>query len=128
MRKESSSSVKIFYPKFSKEELIKVIAERLARLNKRLPLKLVALFGSYARGNYTVASDVDLLVVYHGERREDAYALVKETFAVPCLEPHVYSEREYEEMKETIHRMVEGGVIMYFDSEEPMGFLNKSTG
>ncbi len=48
--------------------------------------------GSYARGNYTVASDVGLLVVYAGSAREGAFARVKKTLGIPSLEPHVYSE------------------------------------
>ncbi|MGQ9477637.1 MAG: nucleotidyltransferase domain-containing protein [Candidatus Bipolaricaulia bacterium] len=61
-----------------------------ARPGERLPLALVVLFGSYARGNYTtVASDVDLLIVYKGEPREGAFALVKEELALPRLEPHL---------------------------------------
>ncbi|MGQ9780086.1 MAG: nucleotidyltransferase domain-containing protein [Bacillota bacterium] len=39
-------------------------------LETRLPLRLVALFGSYGRGNYTAASNVDLLVVYRGPGNE----------------------------------------------------------
>jgi len=42
----------------------------LDELKERLYLLLVVLFGSYAEGNYTVASDVDLLVVYDGEKRK----------------------------------------------------------
>ena len=62
MPKTSSSSVKIFYPKHNREQIIEAIQEALPRLQEQLPLKLVALFGSYAKGNYTVASDIDLLV------------------------------------------------------------------
>jgi hypothetical protein len=48
--------VRIFYPKFSCEELIAKIGAGLPRLNERLPLALVALFGSYAKENYTAAA------------------------------------------------------------------------
>jgi hypothetical protein len=37
---------------------------------------------------------VDLLVVYDGEKREDAYALVKKTLDILGLEPHVYTRRD----------------------------------
>ena len=79
MRKESSSSVRIFYPKFNKEELIQKLKERIEELAGKLPLSLVVLFGSYARGNYTVASDVDLLIVYSGKERKNAFTTAKKT-------------------------------------------------
>ena len=77
-----------------------------------MPLRLVALFGSYGRGNYTAASDVDLLVVYRGPRNEDAFALVKKTLDVPRLEPHVYTEEEYRALAGTIARMVRDGTVL----------------
>ena len=70
--------------------MVRFLSERLKGLNERLPLVRVVLFGSYAKGNYTAASDIDLLVVYRDERREDAYSLVKRVLDLPGLEPHVY--------------------------------------
>jgi predicted nucleotidyltransferase len=71
------------------------------------------LFGSYAKGTYTVGSDVDLLVVYRGESRPDAYALVKRALSVPRLEPHLYTVAEYEAAASTVARMVRGGVTLF---------------
>jgi len=85
----------------------------MEKLEERLPLRLVVLFGSYARGKYTVASDVDLLVVYRGEEREDAFATVKKTLDIPLLEPHVHTEDEYERQKSLIDRMVADGVVLF---------------
>jgi len=113
MPKKSSSSVQVFYPKYSREEIVQKITASLAHLKQRLPLLLVVLFGSYARGNYTVASDVDLLVIYPGKEKREAYALVKKALSIPRLEPHVYSQGEYEKMKDTIKRMVSEGIILY---------------
>ncbi len=118
MPRGSSSSVHIYYPEHSREELIARLRERLPRLNKRLPLTLVVLFGSYARGNYTVASDVDLLIIYKGEPREEAYALVKEELALPRLEPHLYTEAEYERARATVAKMTEGGIILFGGGKE----------
>lgn len=87
-----------------------LLRRRLPALQENLPLKRVVLFGSYARGRHTVASDIDLLVVYAGPSREDAFALVKRTLDVRGLEPHAYSEQEYERVKTTLERMVVGGV------------------
>ncbi len=110
MLRKSSSSVKVFYPPFSREELITLLRQRVCILQGKLPLKRVVLFGSYSQGRQTVASDIDLLVIYAGEPREDAYALVKRTLGVRRLEPHVYAEEEYERVKATVERMVEGGI------------------
>jgi len=73
----------------------------------------VVLFGSYARGNYTVASDIDLLVVYGGEKRESAFAIIKKTVAIPGLEPHVYTEKEYHQLKDTIDRMIKDADVIF---------------
>jgi len=113
MQRKSSDPVQIFYPKFSREELIQTIGEKLEDLNKKLPFLLVVLFGSYAKGNYTVASDADLLVVYRGKERKDAYATVKRTLGVPRLEPHVYSHSEYEKMKKTVNKMTKNGIVLF---------------
>jgi len=37
-----------------------------------------------------------------------AYALVKKTLDILGLEPHVYTRREYYQLKDTIERMVSG--------------------
>jgi len=113
MPKGSSSSVRIYYPQFDRQQLIQKLKEDLEVLKEKLPLLLVVLFGSYAKGNYTVASDVDLLVVYEGRERKDAFATVKKTISVPRLEPHVYSESEYEAVKETISNMTKDGVVLF---------------
>jgi predicted nucleotidyltransferase len=117
MQRESSSSVRIFYPKFDKKELIQKIKEKMEELAGELPLSLVVLFGSYARGNYTVASDVDLLVIYRGKERKDAFATVKKTLGIPLLEPHVHSEHEYEGLKRDIDRMIADGVVLFSRKE-----------
>ena len=89
MQKESSTSVRVFYPKFDRKELIQRLKDDLGNLARKLSLQSVVLFGSYAQEKYTVASDIDLLVVYKGEERKDAFKTVKTTLQIPLLEPHV---------------------------------------
>ena len=117
MLKGSSSSVRVYYLPFNRQQLIQRLKGQLGILEEKLPLLLAVLFGSYAKGNYTVASDVDLLIVYEGEEREDAFATVKKTVSIPCLEPHVYSESQYEELKESVHKMIEDGVVLFSKSK-----------
>ncbi len=113
----SSTSVKVFYPKLDRAYLLRILPERLKILQRKLHLLRVVLFGSYAKGNFTVGSDVDLLIVYKGRRREDAYAIAKRALNILQLEPHLYSEDDYKEMEGTINKMSDGGVLIL--SEEP---------
>ncbi len=113
MRKGSSSSVRIFYPRFDREEVLRLLSERLGKLGEELPLRRVVLFGSYAKGNYDVGSDIDLLIVYRGEAREDAYAVAKRILDLPRLEPHLYTEEEYEKLESSLDKMTEGGIELY---------------
>ena len=85
----------------------------MTALREKLPLTRVILFGSYAKGRQTIASDIDLLVVYAGAARDDAYALVRRTLGIRRLEPHVYTEQEYAAVQETLERMVQEGITIY---------------
>jgi len=127
MQKDSSSSVRIFYPRISREQVIEQLKARLPDLSKELPFSLAVLFGSYAKGNYTVASDVDILVVYKGEERKDAFAKVKKMLDIPLLQPHVYSETDYQALKETLGRMTAGGVVLMDAAEEEAAIENLLT-
>jgi predicted nucleotidyltransferase len=100
--------VKVFYPKLDKQSLLITLREKAKELCKKLPIKLIVIFGSYAKGNFTVASDVDLLVVYQGEERKDLFALLRKTLNIPRLEIHLYSEKEYQEMKGTVNKNDKG--------------------
>lgn len=113
MPSRSLPSVRIFYPKWTRHGLIRHLRARLPLLADRLPLVRVVLFGSYAKGTFTVASDVDLLIIYRGKHRENAYALVRKTLNIPHLEPHVYTLDEVESMKATVGRMERQGVVLF---------------
>jgi predicted nucleotidyltransferase len=110
MHNKSFSSVKVFYPPYDREELVALLRQRITALQEKLPLKRVVLFGSYAKGKETVASDVDLLVVYAGRPRTDAYELVRRGLNIRRLEPHVYTEEEYNQAKMTVERMIRDGI------------------
>jgi predicted nucleotidyltransferase len=105
--------VRIFYPKRTREQLIAELRSRLPILAQVLPLARVVLFGSVARGRETVASDIDLLIVYRGERREDAFSIVKKTLGIAGLEPHPYTLDEYRTAGPTVERMVRDGVVLW---------------
>ena len=126
MRKRSSSSVRVFYPKINRKELVQILSQRLKELGTKLPLVRVVLFGSYAKGNYTVGSDVDLLIVYQGKPRTNAYAVAKEVLNVPRLEPHLYTEEEYRKLKETIDKMSTSGILLFPKGRENGGDIPAS--
>jgi predicted nucleotidyltransferase len=115
MPRKSSSSVRVFYPKRDREAVIRALRAGVDRLAATLPLRRVVLFGSYAKGTYTVASDVDLLVVYRGDPRPNAVALTKHALDVPRLEAHLYTEPEYEASRATLDRMTRDGVVLFDD-------------
>ena len=71
-------------------------------LSKKLPLKCVILFGSYASGRQTAAGDVDVLIVYKGE----VYDLCWDLIGLPNLELHLYSEDEYLKLRKLKHSII----------------------
>ncbi len=113
MQKVSSGSVKIFYPEHKLPELVAVLRERVEALVQIFPLRRVVLFGSWARGKQTAFSDIDVLVIYSGLPREDAYKMAKQHLNLRGVEPHVYSEDEAEKLKPTLDRMTRDGIVLY---------------
>jgi predicted nucleotidyltransferase len=124
MRRRSSPSVKVFYPKFSRESLVEAMRRSIPALAKELPIASVILFGSYARGRHTAASDVDLLVVYEDPARPDAYESVVESLRIPRLEPLAYSRGEFERLAKgnpsLLRSMLRDGVVLYGESPEAL--------
>ena len=113
MPSKSFGSVKIFSPRYSREEVIKLLRERLPDLAKVLPLRRVVLFGSYAKGNFTAFSDIDLLVVYADPPRSDAFKLVKKALNLLGLQPHVLSESEFSPVQPIWQKMIQDGIDLY---------------
>lgn len=117
MREESSDTVKVYYPEFDLEELTRRLRKGIKTILKHLPLKRVILFGSYAEGKNTAASDVDLLIVYEDPKREGAYGICWDALKIPQLELFIYTASEYEKMKmrkTSIAREVERkGIIIW---------------
>ncbi|MHA2368641.1 MAG: nucleotidyltransferase domain-containing protein, partial [Candidatus Hodarchaeales archaeon] len=85
---------------------------RIEALRRYLPISQIVLFGSYASNNYTVRSDIDLLIICRTELN-DAFERAKKAIAISGVQPHIYTESEYLEMKETIDRMIHGGIVLF---------------
>ena len=81
MPKVLSGSVKVFYPNYSLSELVKALRDGVQELAEVLGVRRVVLFGSWAKSRQTAFSDIDLMVIYAGPHREDAYGLVKKIYS-----------------------------------------------
>jgi predicted nucleotidyltransferase len=112
MPRTSSYSARVVYPRFSLDELVAELRSRLPGLTEKLPIRRVVLFGSWTHGRATAYSDIDLLVIYAGPVRGDAYRTVRLSIPLRGLEPHVYSEDEAESLRSTLDRMIEGGITL----------------
>ncbi|MBS7653346.1 MAG: nucleotidyltransferase domain-containing protein [Candidatus Bathyarchaeia archaeon] len=101
MPRASSGSARIFYPDFSQEEVIKRIREVTFSLKDELGLVRVALFGSYATGRQTVASDIDILIVHEEQicDKDKVYKKLMKSLMLPRVELHIVSKTEYDQIK-----------------------------
>ena len=92
-------------------------------LEEKLPLALVVLFGSFARDRFTAASDVDLLVVYKGRERPDAYKIVMDEVRLPRLEPRIYTEQQFDHLMAESPKFGEvlrkEGITIFREGREP---------
>ena len=117
MGRGSSSSVKIRFPKYSREELISLLRDVVSNLADEMPLKLVTLFGSWAKGRATASSDIDLLIVYKGPKRRDAFNIVSKTLGIRGVEPHVFTVEEFaafiKQSPRTRREWVEEAVVLF---------------
>lgn len=103
MQGKYSSSVRVFFPKFSLEDVVREVSRCISLFSKDLALKKVVVFGSYAKRRYTVGSDIDLFVVYDESKctEDNVYKTLMRNIRLPRLELHILSLREYEAIKES---------------------------
>lgn len=50
---------------YNKEQILNIFKIRKIELEKKYPISELALFGSYARGDYNSKSDIDILVDFN---------------------------------------------------------------
>jgi len=89
------SQVRVTYASLSRSEVIEKLRKARISLKGKLPVSRMILYGSYAQDRYTAGSDIDVIVVYAGKPREDAYKLVTDEVRLPRLEPKVYTEEQF---------------------------------
>lgn len=99
MRRKSLNSVKIYYPKFSREHLVHLLRREFERIAEKIPVNLAILFGSYAIDRYTASSDIDLFVVVAGKDKNRYYNEISDQLKMGSLQLHLYTSDEYDKMK-----------------------------
>lgn len=108
----SLSSVRIFWP--DKEAIDLALQEYVAALGDRKEVKAVYLCGSWAKGNYTAASDLDLLVVVRENSRsprERIPSYLPTRFPV-SLDLFIYTEAELQDSS-FARSLLRDGVRLY---------------
>jgi len=121
MQRRSSDTVKIFYPRYSKDEVVRILRERAGVLSKIKNIKKVVLFGSYAEGRYTAASDIDVLIIYEDEDWRDVYDTAWDIFNISEIEIHLMSLNRYTILKKErdpfIKYIEEKGIVVWSSLE-----------
>lgn len=83
------------------EEILREIRLFAGRLKKKLPVREVYLFGSFAKGEIHEGSDIDLLIVGDfSERLFDRIGKILDLTDLP-IEPLVYTTGEFEALKKS---------------------------
>ncbi len=116
MPNESSTSVRVSWPNLALPELVAQLDQAARALVQELPLRRLALFGSWAQGRATAASDVDVLVIYADPPRADAFAIAWRMLTaagLPRVEPHVYTESEAAQLAPTLATMTRQAIVVY---------------
>ena len=105
-----------------KEEVKTILSEIVEKLKREYKHLKIILFGSYAYGNPTEDSDIDLLILKNTDkRRVDRFVRVKRIIYNPnCkipVSPLVYTHEELEERlrmgDDFIKEIIQKGTILY---------------
>lgn len=109
--------VSVTYPSLSRADVVERLTQASVRLKGRLQLSWVILFGSYAEDRYTAGSDIDVVVVYRGGERDDAYKVVMNEVGIPKLEPRIYTEEQFAAVLASSPRfaemLAEEGIVIF---------------
>ena len=102
-----------------KEEIIISIIKKIV---KEYSPKQIILFGSYAYGEPSEDSDIDLLIIKNTSKRPldrwiEVKRILRDTTRTVPVSPLVYTEKEIEERKDIkdffIEEILEKGVVLY---------------
>lgn len=100
----SSNSVKVRYA-LSKGKVEKILSEYLRRLQMKYDLKLFILFGSFAKGNYTYRSDIDVFIVASDLPKDlsKRFSALLDLDLPAQIQPFGYTTQEFTQMMQKKH-------------------------
>jgi predicted nucleotidyltransferase len=104
---------------------INEIRERIAALKINPAIRKVIVFGSYARGNTSKKSDMDLVVIMETDKRFlDRYELCDQFYDIFDIGLDIlpYTEAEFSRISHRpfIKRIIKEGVVVYESWEKPV--------
>jgi predicted nucleotidyltransferase len=96
-------------------EIASIIAKRFAEFIKQnYNLHSVYLYGSFAKGNYSEDSDIDIAVVaegFTGDVVEDTFQLMKLRRHIDNrIEPHPFSLKDFTKTNPMVQEIIETGI------------------
>ena len=108
MPRRYSGSAEVRFLRIDYGEVIKFLKEYARRLVETKGVRLVVLFGSFAKGDYTATSDADLLIVSDktAERPIDRIPEFMEPGAPVAIEPRVLKTDELRRLVQEGSRFV----------------------
>jgi len=101
MQRRYSTSVREYYPRYSRDEIIHKLRETLQPIRRKIGVEKVILFGSYATGRNTAASDIDLLVVLDTKLidKNEAYKIIRKSINLRMVKLHLLAKDEYKTLR-----------------------------
>jgi len=133
LRGRSSDSVKIKYA-LPEETVEKIVSTYIERLKRRIDILLAILFGSYAKGNYSFGSDIDVLVVaeHLPEDLSKRFSLLADNELGYEIQPFGYTRKEFDKMLKERHplalEVLKTGKIIYLKLGYKVGKDQKRSG
>lgn len=97
------------------QEVLSVTTEYISKLKQQIPIEKVVLFGSYATGNYTKESDIDLAVfspAFANMSRVDGltFLLMQALGFKMDLQPQPYTMEDYVEHNGLVDEILKTGI------------------
>lgn len=126
MRERSSDSVKIKYA-LPEEKVEEIVSTYVDKLKLEIDILLAVLFGSYAKGNYSFGSDIDVLVVaeHLPEDLSKRFSLLADNELGYEIQSFGYTRKEFDKMLEERHplalEVLKTGKIIYLKPSYKIG-------
>jgi len=95
-----------------KTDALKIVQQYAVVLRTRFDFQKIFLFGSYAKGNPRVDSDIDIAIVFsdYDNRLDRQVELMKLTRQIDTrIEPHPFRENEFDNSNPFVHDILSYG-------------------